>query len=272
MSSMPWIKLYTEMLDDPKIGRLADAIKWRFVSLVLLAGECDQDGAFITGQHMMSIDDIAWRLRITREQCETELEALLQCGVLELDGDVYYLPKFSDRQGRPQSEKREQWRERKQRQRESQKTQESVTRDSRVIHAPRVEKSREEKNREEKSSADKPRKPQIDKTPLLIETTSKDLQASLIKAYSGKGRSAPIYFSNEQQRDQFSAAIKALGGQSAALIDKGLGRDRLALAQLLAWLEACVKNQNGNGQNGNGHAPQTSIDDEHAAALKRAYR
>ena len=159
MSSMPWIKLYTEMLDDPKIGRLADAIKWRFVSLVLLAGECDQDGAFITGQHMMSIDDIAWRLRITSEQCETELEALLQCGVLELDGDVYYLPKFSDRQGRPQSEKREKWRERKQRQRESQETKEDVTRESRVIHAPRVEKSREEKieNRVENISADKPR-------------------------------------------------------------------------------------------------------------------
>lgn len=168
MSSMPWVKLYTEMLDDPKIGRLPDAIKWRFVSLILLAGECDQDGALQASDKPMSIDDIAWRLRMPSEQCEAEIESLLMCGVLELDADVYYLPKFSDRQGRPQSEKRAQWRERQARYRESKetqdKTQESVTRDSPVTNASRVEKRRVEKSRVEKS-AGKPRTT----TPLPIQ-------------------------------------------------------------------------------------------------------
>lgn len=151
MSSMPWIKLYTEMLDDPKIGRLADAIKWRFVSLVLLAGECDQDGAFINGAKPMSEDDIAWRLRITREQCETEIESLMTAQIVLLDPDdhAYYLPKFSDRQGRPQSEKRAMWRERQARSRERKETKESVTRDSPVTNASRVDKIREDKSRED---------------------------------------------------------------------------------------------------------------------------
>jgi hypothetical protein len=68
LSSMPWVKIYTEMIDDPKIGRLNDATKWRFVSLVLLAGECDRDGALISGNESMSVTDIAWRLRVMRDR------------------------------------------------------------------------------------------------------------------------------------------------------------------------------------------------------------
>lgn len=165
MSSMPWIKLYTEMLYDPKIGRLPDSIKWRFVSLLLLAGECDQDGALMTGDTPMTIDDIAWKMRVTREQCVTELESLVSSGLMVLDEDLYYLPKFSARQGRPQSEKRAEWRNRQAKRRESQ-GKSDVTRDknnvtpmSRDGHAPRVEESREEKSKSKKKiiSADKPR-------------------------------------------------------------------------------------------------------------------
>ena len=165
MSSMPWVKLYTEMLDDPKIGRLPDAIKWRFVSLVLLAGECDQDGALQASDKPMSIDDIAWRLRMPSEQCEAELESLLMCGVIELDADVYYLPKFSDRQGRPKREKSEQWRQRQARYLDTKVTETPVTRDSTVTNASRVEKSREEKI---ENIADKPRqvsKPKAERAP-----------------------------------------------------------------------------------------------------------
>lgn len=151
MSSMPWIKLYTEMLDDAKIGRLEDAVKWRFVSLLLLAGECDQDGALMTSEKPMSLDDIAWRMRVTREQCETEIESLLMCGVVALDADLYYLPKFGERQGRPQSEKRAMWRERQARLREHKETKESVTRDSPVTNASRVDKNRSDKTSAEKA-------------------------------------------------------------------------------------------------------------------------
>lgn len=144
MSPMPWVKLYTEMLDDPKIGRLPDAIKWRFVSLVLLAGECDKDGYLSNSSEPMTVDDIAWRMRVTREQCETELTSLVNTGLLEDIDGAYLVTKFAERQGRPQSEKRAQWRERKARQRDTQDSHEDVTRESRESHAPRVEKSREE--------------------------------------------------------------------------------------------------------------------------------
>lgn len=189
-SSMPWVKMYTEMLDDPKIGRLSDAIKWRFVSLVLLAGECDQDGALISGNEPMSVTDIAWRLRVTREQCETEINPLIECGILADDTGLYFIPKFSERQGRPQSEKRAMWRERQARLREQKETKESVTRDSPVTNASRVEKSRVEKR--EKSAAKPPTPPQIESYrkaahrypnkslyPLICEKV-KDDQASLL--------------------------------------------------------------------------------------------
>ena len=164
MSPMPWVKLYTEMLDDPKIGRLPDAIKWRFVSLVLLAGECDQDGYLSNSSEPMTVDDIAWRMRVTRDQCVTELSSLVKVGLLdEIDG-AYLVTKFAERQGRPQSEKRAQWRERKARQRAEQENQENVTRESRESHAPRVEKSREELSPNgETETADNPTEPKTRK-------------------------------------------------------------------------------------------------------------
>ena len=50
------IKLYVEMLDDPKVGLLPDAVKWRWVSSLLLAGELNEDG------YLPDINDAAWRL------------------------------------------------------------------------------------------------------------------------------------------------------------------------------------------------------------------
>jgi hypothetical protein len=40
-----WIKLYLEILDDPKMGRLPDHLWRRAVELFLLAGRAGNDGA-----------------------------------------------------------------------------------------------------------------------------------------------------------------------------------------------------------------------------------
>lgn len=146
-TSMPWIKLYGEMLDDVKMARLTDAQKWRFVQLLLLAGECDDDGVIA-----MSNEDIAWRLRVSLEVLEDDLQVLEHLGLVEFDDTSCFIPKFESRQGRSQSERRAQWNARQQKQRGK-----SVTRDSRVTHAYRedidIDKSREEEELKSGASA-----------------------------------------------------------------------------------------------------------------------
>ena len=44
MASKYWIKLYYEILDDPKLGKLTDWLFRRAIELFLLAGENDNDG------------------------------------------------------------------------------------------------------------------------------------------------------------------------------------------------------------------------------------
>lgn len=35
---MPWLRLYTEILHDPKVARLSEVLRWRFVALLCCAG------------------------------------------------------------------------------------------------------------------------------------------------------------------------------------------------------------------------------------------
>ena len=65
MGSKYWIKLYHELLDDPKMGTLP-ADLWQFVvGLFLLAGEIDCNGT------LPNVTKIAWRLRYNVTQVET---------------------------------------------------------------------------------------------------------------------------------------------------------------------------------------------------------
>lgn len=232
MSSMPWVKMYTEMLDDPKIGRLSDAVKWRFVSLILLAGECDKDGYLSNGNELMTVDDIAWRMRITREQCEKDLESLVNCGLIDDIDGAYFVVKFSERQGRPQSEKRAQWRERKARQNQKQE----ITQESRVNHATRVEKSREEIASDDAPANEEipqtePRKPSERQTAIktLEEGFSKLSNIPLPKRGTAKEKSAaastwwnPLGETWELCGKNTAAASKLIEASYKKLIGEGM--------------------------------------------------
>ena len=90
MASNYWIKLYHEMLDDPKIGRLTDGQFRLTINLFLLAGDYEQDG------YLPPVDDIRWRLR-NPENIEENIEELKRVGILEVDGDLL-VTHFSERQ------------------------------------------------------------------------------------------------------------------------------------------------------------------------------
>jgi len=114
---MPWIKLYTDILDDRILGRLPISAKWRFIELLLLAGQCDADGYLVDGVYPYTESDLAWRFRISEEQLQADLEHLFDAGLILFDDDAWLVPNFSKRQGRSQDEKRLRWREQKRRQR-----------------------------------------------------------------------------------------------------------------------------------------------------------
>lgn len=96
-----YIKLYHEMLHDPKVGRLPDRLWRRFVELCLLAGETDQDGA------LPDIETIAWNLHLTDDELAADLQELEDIGLVTNDGDGHLVvTNFSKRQSRVSSAER----------------------------------------------------------------------------------------------------------------------------------------------------------------------
>lgn len=92
MASKYWIKLYHEILDDPKMGRLRDRLWRRVIECFLLAGELEEDG------WLPPLADMAWRLRADAEQLETELAELAAVGILEMREGRWFVSKFAERQ------------------------------------------------------------------------------------------------------------------------------------------------------------------------------
>ena len=163
-AGMPWIKLWTETLDDTKMGRIDPATKWRFAELCMMAGESDSEGYLVNGDEAMTVEDIAWRLRANPAEIGAAVEVLQGAGLVAQDPDgFWFVVNFEKRQGRSQSAKRKAWRERKRRQRErgqdvtdeepgQEDSPDSVTRESRVSPSMREEKRERRVEREKRES------------------------------------------------------------------------------------------------------------------------
>lgn len=95
-----WIKLYLEILDDPKMGMLP-ADLWRFtVELFLLAGEINCNG---TLQH---VTQISWRLRYSVTQVETWLKELEKIGIVKEAENGWIVSHFEARQAASEAKER----------------------------------------------------------------------------------------------------------------------------------------------------------------------
>jgi len=99
-----WIKLYIEILDDPKMGRLTDNLYRRVIELFLLAGETHEGG------YLPKVDDMAWRLR-SGSELSGELEAIAETGIIayDPDRDQYLVAKFTERQDASTDAERKQY-------------------------------------------------------------------------------------------------------------------------------------------------------------------
>ncbi len=73
-----YAKIYYELLDDSKMGKLPDKLWRRFVECILLAGEFDEGG------FLPSVADIAWRLRMDEDVLCSQLDELAKVGILDV--------------------------------------------------------------------------------------------------------------------------------------------------------------------------------------------
>ncbi|HEY6073940.1 MAG TPA: DnaD domain protein [Anaerolineales bacterium] len=102
-----WIKLYLEILDDPKMGGLPDWQWRRAVELFLLAGGNGNDGG------LRPVADLAWRLRISEEKMTEALLALSRVGVVhEASPGCWVVTHFAERQASPSTPRVQRFRER----------------------------------------------------------------------------------------------------------------------------------------------------------------
>ena len=87
-----WIKLYHEILTDPKMGRMSDKLFRRTIELFLIAGKEDNDGI------LPSIEDISWILRTSDKEIQKTIEDLEALNIVKRDGGVTVVTHFCDRQ------------------------------------------------------------------------------------------------------------------------------------------------------------------------------
>ena len=109
MKSHYWLKLYHEILDDAKMGRLPDRLWRRTIELFLMAGE-EHDGG-----HLPPLEDMAWRLRLNDDELRQDLEALAQIEIVtQLDNGMWFVTNFAERQSAMSNAERQQrYRDRK---------------------------------------------------------------------------------------------------------------------------------------------------------------
>lgn len=109
MTSYQWIKLYDEILDDPKMGRLSDGAYRFCINLFLLASRQEaRDGS------LPDMCDITWVLRLDEETAISHLDELVRAEIVTREGERLTVTNFSIRQGKIEpAERMKQYRGRK---------------------------------------------------------------------------------------------------------------------------------------------------------------
>jgi len=84
-----WIKLYVEILDDPKIGMMSDWLYKRFIQLLLVASEYNQDGL------LEPVPQLAWLLRIKEAILVNALRSMSETGIVVETPDGWLVVNFA---------------------------------------------------------------------------------------------------------------------------------------------------------------------------------
>lgn len=87
-----WLKLYTEILDDPKYHRLSDQAKIGMIELMVVAKKCDRNG------ELPSMEDICFYTRRSAEWWAKVIAELHKIEFVVNSEDAAVIRKFSERQ------------------------------------------------------------------------------------------------------------------------------------------------------------------------------
>lgn len=142
-----WVKLYTEILRDPKMHNLGDRPFRMCINLIALAGQLDENG------RLGCPEDIAFHLRLDPSETTAILKELEEIRVTCNKKGIWWLKNWTKRNGKPISDSRQAVRDRVQKYRENKTNSNTVKRTGNAVtsalhdagNAPRKDKNREEK-------------------------------------------------------------------------------------------------------------------------------
>lgn len=80
-AAKPWFRIYSDALDSRKLQRLKPALKWTWFNLMCLANVTRPRGG------LPSVTDIAYRLRMSERQVQTDLRHLVVAGLIDEGSD-----------------------------------------------------------------------------------------------------------------------------------------------------------------------------------------
>ncbi len=104
---LPWIKLWFDILGDPKMTRLSSSEKWCWVGMLLLAGQSPTRGKLmLTDTEPMTIDDIARGLHLLPDEVQVLESCISKLVNLKAlcwnEHNCLEVINFTKRQGPPQ--------------------------------------------------------------------------------------------------------------------------------------------------------------------------
>jgi hypothetical protein len=115
-----WVKLYTEILDDPDQGTLTWAERGIWSALLALAGKLDhRERGYETGR-LDTLERVAWHLRCSLDELSSAITAFTERGMVDERDGILYVTNYAKRQARPPSARPEAVAERVRRYRERQ--------------------------------------------------------------------------------------------------------------------------------------------------------
>lgn len=247
MTSYSWIKLYHEVLHDPKMGRLTDNLWRRTIEVFLLAGEVGNDGA------LPPLEDMAWTLRLSIEELEANLTALSKYDIVAQTPYGWSVTHFSKRQAPIDvNERVSAYRDRVKKHDyyapvtdEKQEGNEDVTNRYRDTEKSKIQN----KNRSEKNRAEKP------PTPPQIQA-----YRSVAHRYPNKGLYELICTHVKDDPDSLELFKKIITGWIA------MGWNPANINGILEFVDRGeIPHKNGTGKSGNGSTGNGMLD-----AIRRA--
>ena len=104
---LPWMKMWLEALDDPKLTRLSLAERGAWWSLLQLAGKCDAGGKLLSGGQGLDAKEISDALHIKTNEDHQALDSMLakmeNRGSLSWNAKVLTVVHWQERQRIPPS-------------------------------------------------------------------------------------------------------------------------------------------------------------------------